>query len=651
YATTNIAANTVATGNTFANVAISGTNTTFTDNNVLGTVTVKGNDNSIEDNAIISVGEYAVDLGSTAGNNVTDNILYALELNGDDAVKFSDDTNIVVRNGPYVPDFTVEVENITVGETAVINIKLNDDIDGTVNIIVDGEEYPVDIAGGVGQLNVTDLPASDYTVTAKFPANLKYKDAKNKTVFNVAKKDAGLNITPITDANIGDKVNITVDSETDGALSIKVNGELVTGEYEIAKAGAYTIIVESEATDSYDVGFATYTFEVAEPTEYNITVVVDGKEYNSTVVNGTATVDTDMPDKVKNLTDELNNANAKVDNLTVDLAEAQANATKLADDLAEAQANATKLADDLAEAQANATKLADDLADANAKVDNLTDELANATDKIAELADDLAEAQANATKLADELADANAKVDNLTKELEDALAKIPKSAVVDGKEYPIVYVNGTATVTTEPVKQIGTIIESEYKFTRQANDWDAGERGDFFYAVLKDINGNPLANMSCLVAVNGPIYNVTTDDQGRFGVQVNLARANTYTYALSFLGNDKYSASFNSTKLILTAKKTSITAKAKTFKVKATKSFSVTLKTVKNPYDGKTYLNAGKKITLKINGKTYTAKTNAKGVAKFTIKLTKKGKYAAKIKFAGDKTYKASSKSVKITIK
>ena len=223
-----------------------------------------------------------------------------------------------------------------------------------------------------------------------------------------------------------------------------------------------------------------------------------------------------------------------------------------------------------------------------------------------------------------------------------------ETVVVDGVEYPVVYVNGTATVTTKPIP---TVIEADYTFTRQANDYSAGERGDFFYAILKDINGNPLSNMSCLVAVNGPIYDVVTDDQGRFGVQVNLAAANTYTYALSFLGNGKYSASFNSTKLILTAKKTSITAKAKTYKVKAKKSFSVTLKTVKNPYDGKTYLKKGKKITLTINGKTYTAKTNAKGVAKFTIKLTKKGKYTAKIKFAGDKTYKASSKSVKITVK
>ncbi len=211
---------------------------------------------------------------------------------------------------------------------------------------------------------------------------------------------------------------------------------------------------------------------------------------------------------------------------------------------------------------------------------------------------------------------------------------------------------GLAFAQIEEQVRIATVIESEYKFTRQANDYSAGERGEFFYAVLKDINGNPLANMTCYVSVNGPIYNVTTDDQGRFGVQVNLAAANTYTYALTFLGNDQYEASLNCSKLILTAKKTSITAKAKAFKAKAkTKTISVTLKTVKNPYDKKTYLKAGKKLTLKINGKTYTAKTNAKGVAKFTIKLTKKGKYNAVVKFAGDKTYKASSKKVKVTIK
>ena len=58
------------------------------------------------------------------------------------------------------------------------------------------------------------------------------------------------------------------------------------------------------------------------------------------------------------------------------------------------------------------------------------------------------------------------------------------------------------------------------------------------------------------------------------------------------------------------------------------------------------------KLTLKVGKKTYKATTNSKGKATFKItKLTKKGKYTAKVKFAGNKYYKALSKKAKITVK
>ena len=53
---------------------------------------------------------------------------------------------------------------------------------------------------------------------------------------------------------------------------------------------------------------------------------------------------------------------------------------------------------------------------------------------------------------------------------------------------------------------------------------------------------------------------------------------------------------------------------------------------------------------MKINGKTYSAKTNAKGQATFNLKITKKGSFSASINYAGDTTYKAVSKNVKIKI-
>lgn len=58
------------------------------------------------------------------------------------------------------------------------------------------------------------------------------------------------------------------------------------------------------------------------------------------------------------------------------------------------------------------------------------------------------------------------------------------------------------------------------------------------------------------------------------------------------------------------------------------------------------------KVTIKVKGKTYKATTNAKGKATFKIKkLTKKGKYSATVKFAGNKYFNKVTKKVKITVK
>ena len=162
---------------------------------------------------------------------------------------------------------------------------------------------------------------------------------------------------------------------------------------------------------------------------------------------------------------------------------------------------------------------------------------------------------------------------------------------------------------------------------------------------LKDANGNALASKAVKVTVNGKTSTVTTDKNGVAKVTVNYAKAGTYYYTFNYLGDNDYKASIKPVKVTVNKQATKATFAKKTFKVKATKKISFTLK------DSKGKAIAKKKITFKVNGKTYTAKTNSKGVATVKIVIKKKGKYTATAKFAGDTTYKAVSKKAAITIK
>jgi len=190
-------------------------------------------------------------------------------------------------------------------------------------------------------------------------------------------------------------------------------------------------------------------------------------------------------------------------------------------------------------------------------------------------------------------------------------------------------------------------------FEQYACDYYEGERGGNFTFRLVDEKENPITNRTVFIGYNRVTYNRTTDANGYAAVQINLMNSGLYTFVVVFLGDEDYSASMAVHKITINKKTTSISASAKTYKSTAkTKKYTVTLKTIKGAsVDGKTYLKAGKKVTMKINGKTYTAKTNAKCQATFNLKITKKGKFTATINYEGSNTYNAASKKIKITIK
>ena len=165
---------------------------------------------------------------------------------------------------------------------------------------------------------------------------------------------------------------------------------------------------------------------------------------------------------------------------------------------------------------------------------------------------------------------------------------------------------------------------------------------------LKDSAGNFLVGRTVNVILNNKNYHAVVQGDGKAVIAIpsNLA-AKTYTATVTYAGETQILASSIKVNVVVNKATPKLTAAKKTFKVKdKTKKYVVTLKTNKN----KVYKN--QKVTIKVNGKTYSAKTNSKGQATFKLtKLTKKGKFTATVRYSGNTNYKLVSKNVKITVK
>ncbi|WP_407391277.1 right-handed parallel beta-helix repeat-containing protein [Methanobrevibacter sp.] len=176
----------------------------------------------------------------------------------------------------------------------------------------------------------------------------------------------------------------------------------------------------------------------------------------------------------------------------------------------------------------------------------------------------------------------------------------------------------------------------------------AAEKGISYEITLTDSQGNALKNRDILVSFNNVNQTVTTDENGTASVLLTATATGSQILTVTFAGDDSYSpVANNETAITISQEKSKITAKKATFKAKKkTKKYTIKLKSA----SGKAIAKV--KVYIKVKGKTYKAKTNAKGKATFKItKLTKKGKHNAKITFKGNKYYKGKTAKVKITVK
>ena len=235
----------------------------------------------------------------------------------------------------------------------------------------------------------------------------------------------------------------------------------------------------------------------------------------------------------------------------------------------------------------------------------------------------------------------NYKFENL--ELKNAI-KLPENILPDEYNISVEYsgdtnfydanAKGKLTVKKIATKLTATKVTTTYNVNKN------------LIITLKDSKGNPISGAKLTVNLNGA-KKYTTDKKGQVKIAVGKLVPKTYTVKISFAGTATFIASSTTAKVTVKKATPKLTAKAKSFKLKnKTKKYKVTLK------DNKGNALKNKKVTLKVNGKTYTAKTNSKGVATFKLsKLTKKGTFTAVVTYKGNKYYKKVTKKPKVTVK
>ena len=153
---------------------------------------------------------------------------------------------------------------------------------------------------------------------------------------------------------------------------------------------------------------------------------------------------------------------------------------------------------------------------------------------------------------------------------------------------------------------------------------------------LTDKSGNPLANESLSLTINNELINATTDSNGIATLLITQSPG-TYDLIVGYGGNNVYYASNTTNKITVNSLAKLKGANLNMYYLDGSK-YKVHL----YGDDGKAL--AGKSVKIVINKKTYTAKTNAKGLASLKISL-KPGTYTATA------TYKSLKATNKIVIK
>ncbi|SEL24904.1 Transglutaminase-like enzyme, putative cysteine protease [Methanobrevibacter gottschalkii] len=147
-----------------------------------------------------------------------------------------------------------------------------------------------------------------------------------------------------------------------------------------------------------------------------------------------------------------------------------------------------------------------------------------------------------------------------------------------------------------------------------------------FTVTLKSKHGILIKNKNVIFKYNNKKVTVKTNSNGKATLSIPALSKGTYYISYSYSGDKYYSGSSESGKLYVKNPTTKITSSKLNMQYKDGSKFAVKL--TKN---GKVLANKNVKLTF--NGKTYTEKTNSKGIAYLNVPTVKPATYNIKYQY------------------
>ena len=267
--------------------------TTFNVAKLASTTTVNVSDIKVGEDAVISIavpeitsGVVSVTVGDAIYNVAVVDGKGSLTLSGlasgsyDVVAKFNGDDKYLASEDSAKFNVTklastidIAVDNIKVGEDAVISVALPEDATGEVIISVNGKNYTIMTKYGMANVTISDLANGTYSVDAFYNGDDIYAPIKNSTAFTVSKVSDYNMTVDIADIVKGENATITVSVPEDGTGSVivTINGTDYNGT---VVNGTAKVIIPGLDEGSYKV----------------VTFYTGDNKYDSMIVNGTITV-------------------------------------------------------------------------------------------------------------------------------------------------------------------------------------------------------------------------------------------------------------------------------------------------------------------------------------------------------------------------